>query len=81
MALRWLTHARYVGEHRIEIRFNTGESGVVDLSDQLGRPPFNGLHDPIEFERFKLNSWTVEWPNGADLAPEFLYERMTGPFS
>ncbi|WP_439651978.1 hypothetical protein [Membranihabitans maritimus] len=26
------------------------------------------------FKKFTLNSWTIEWPNGADVAPEFLYQ-------
>ena len=36
------------------------------------------LDEDIEyFKKFKLNTWTIEWPNGADLAPEFLYQLVT----
>lgn len=36
---------------------------------------FEPLKDPAFFRRVRLNpeTGTVEWPNGADLAPEFLY--------
>ena len=26
------------------------------------------------FKKFKLDSWTLTWPNESDFAPEFLYE-------
>jgi hypothetical protein len=34
---------------------------------------FDPLRDPSYFAQARLTEWTVEWPNGADFAPEFLY--------
>jgi hypothetical protein len=37
------------------------------------------LRDEKEFARFFLDEWpTLAWPCGFDVAPEALYERVTG---
>jgi Protein of unknown function (DUF2442) len=36
--------------------------------------PISILKDVKYFQRFFLDGWTVAWPNGADIAPEELYE-------
>lgn len=75
MKLIWITNAEYVGEYKIKIKFNTGEEGVVDLKNELDGLVFEPLKDLMYFKEFTLNEWTIEWPNGADMAPEFLYKR------
>jgi hypothetical protein len=39
---------------------------------------FEPLRDPARFREFRLDREmnTVVWPNGADLAPEFLYDSI-----
>jgi hypothetical protein len=34
---------------------------------------FEPLRDKDKFIQFGLNSWTIEWSNGADMSQEFLY--------
>jgi hypothetical protein len=50
----------------------------VDLADQLQGPVFEPLREESFFAaaRFDPEVGTVVWPNGADLAPEFLYARV-----
>jgi hypothetical protein len=50
----------------------------VDLSDRLFGEIFEPLKDPAFFRQFQVHPdlHTVSWPNGADFAPEFLYERL-----
>ena len=40
---------------------------------------FDPLKDPDAFKMFAINDdfKTLSWPNGADLAPEYLYRRVT----
>lgn len=72
----WIVKADYIKEYEIELEFNNGVSGMVDLKDDLDLPVFEPLKDISYFKNFKLNSWTIEWENGADFAPEFLYDKV-----
>ena len=69
----WITRATYVSDYKIFLEFNDGASGEVDLGSQLQEPIFQPLQKEEYFKSFKLGDWTVEWENGADFAPEFLY--------
>ncbi|MCA9189378.1 MAG: DUF2442 domain-containing protein [Pirellulaceae bacterium] len=66
--------ADYVEDYRICIRFNNGLSCEVDLSSSLDGPVFEPLRDLDYFRQFSLEGNTVSWPNGADFAPEYLYD-------
>lgn len=70
----WIKRADYVSDYKIEVEFNDGKTGCVDLKNQLQEPIFQPLREIEYFKSFKLNSWTLEWENGADFAPEFLYD-------
>ena len=71
--------ANYIGGYRIWVRFNDGSEGVVDLSDCLDGEVFEPLKDLNNFKAFRVDPdiETIVWDNGADLAPEFLYDKMT----
>ncbi|WP_162054820.1 DUF2442 domain-containing protein [Pontibacter pamirensis] len=71
----WITKAEYIRDYHIELEFNDGSSGIVDLTNELNKPIYKPLNDINYFKNFTLNSWTIEWENGADFAPEFLYAR------
>jgi hypothetical protein len=47
---------------------------VVDFKAWLRGPVFEPLKSPAYFRRFFLDGGTVAWPNGADIAPEALYQ-------
>lgn len=66
--------------YRLALRFNTGESGEVDLSGELDGEIFEPLRDPALFATAYQHPVmrTVAWANGADLAPEFLLSLLRG---
>ena len=76
-----LVEARYVRDYVIWLRWNDGSQGEVDLREELDGPIFEPLRDPTYFRRFTLSTemHTLVWPNGADLAPEFLREHTRVP--
>ena len=69
---------KYVREYVIWVRFNDGIDGEVDLSSELEGEVFGPLKDKVLFETIKVDPLlqTVVWDNGADLAPEFLYDNL-----
>ena len=69
--------ADYRDEFRIRLTFNDGTAETVDFSEWLEGPVFEPLQDVAYFRRFFLEGGTVSWPNGADIAPETLYEAAT----
>ena len=69
--------ARHLDGHRVWLRFDDGSEGEVDLAEDLDGEVFEPLRDPTYFARFSVDD-TLIWPNGADFAPEFLYERVVG---
>lgn len=69
-----VVQAEYRGGFRIRVTFNDGSQKTVDFEAWLHGPVFEPLRDPEYFKRFFLDGWTVAWPNGADIAPEALYE-------
>ena len=73
MNLIWVTNAEYKGDYVIEFTFNTKEIFSVNLKKYLDKDIFQKLKNKEYFKNFKINSWTIEWENGADFSPEFLY--------
>jgi hypothetical protein len=75
-----VTKARYEQGYKIWIEFNDGTSGIIDLSDVLWGPIFEPLKDIKLFKRFFISDilHTIAWENDADLAPEYLYEKLAG---
>ena len=72
-----ITKASYAGGYRIVVSFDDGTSAEVDLEGELWGEMFEPLRDPEQFRAFRLDPelHTIVWSNGADLAPEFLYEQ------
>jgi hypothetical protein len=76
-----LVEATPIAEHVVRLRFEDGASGEVDLSYLL---EYGGVFEPLRDDAFfgelraDPDAGTIVWPNGADVAPETLYERVRG---
>ena len=72
-----VTEAEYLGGFRLRLSFSDGATGVVDLQGRLDGPVFQPLNEPQAFRQFQLSDHTLVWPDGADLAPEYLHDLVT----
>jgi hypothetical protein len=72
------TAVEYLGDYRLFLAFNNGDSGEVDLSHRLQGDMFEPLRDKKLFATAYQHPImrTVAWANGADLAPEFLADLL-----
>lgn len=64
---------------RLRVTFVDGTEGEVDMHTFLSRPQLDGtlfaaLRDPRMFEQAHVVLGAVRWPNGADLAPDAMYD-------
>src|SRR5581483_11786361 len=66
----------YISDYRLRLEFSDGVVKEVDLSEELYGEVLEPLKDPGVFMQVEVNQETntIEWPNGADFAPEFLYK-------
>ena len=78
-----VTAAKYLGDYRVWLSFNDGAEGEADLSNRLHGPMFEQLRDKALFGQvaFDPEADTIVWPNGADLAPEYLRGLVKEPAS
>lgn len=70
--------AKHLHDYVIWLRLNNGAEGEIDLEPELEGEVFGPLRDEETFKRFRVDAelQTIVWENGADLAPEFLYDNM-----
>jgi hypothetical protein len=70
-----VTSATHLRNGQFEVTFNDGRHGVADLRGMLEGPIFDPLRDPEFMARGFVDpeTRTLSWPNGADVAPEYLY--------
>jgi hypothetical protein len=74
-----VVEARWVGGYRVYVRFDDDVEGEVDLASIV---TFEGIFAPLRsadrFAELRVDPdlGTIRWPNGADIAPETLYDAV-----
>ena len=67
----------YKNSYTYHVAFDDGTQGDVDFSKYLDKGPvFEPLRELEYFRKATIDGGTIAWPNGADIAPESLYEKI-----
>jgi hypothetical protein len=72
-----IIHVDVLHDHVVRLRFADGVDRTIDLGPYLHGPVFSDIRtNPAAFSSVEVdpNGGTIVWPNGADLAPDVLYE-------
>jgi hypothetical protein len=71
-----ITKVSYLQGYELELIFNHQETVQVDLEAELHGEIFEPLKSLTVFQQVAIDpeTHTIAWPNGADFAPEFLYQ-------
>ena len=63
--------------YKLDVEFEDGLKGTVSLRDRLFGPMFDRLRDEEFFAQVSVDEYgAICWPNGADLAPDALYQTL-----
>lgn len=73
-----VTRLDKLGGFRLRVRFSDGSEGVHDFASMVGEagPALEPLRDATYFARVFLEFGAPTWPNGFDIAPEWLRREM-----
>jgi hypothetical protein len=67
--------AQHVGDYNLKLLFNNGVEKIINLENELYGEIFEPLKDKEKFKNFIISHNTIEWENGADFDPEYLYAK------
>jgi hypothetical protein len=76
-----LTSVRAAPDARLCVTFIDGTAGEVHMRVFLSNPKLEGtvfeaLRDPAIFAQARIVLGAIQWPNGADLAPDAMYDAI-----
>jgi hypothetical protein len=73
----WLSvkHVQATDNYELILTFENSEKRCLDISQFFNIGRFTELKDINKFKKVRVAFDTIEWENGLDLDPEFLYEK------
>lgn len=77
--MKKISKVKVLPGYRLELQFDDGVSGIVDLSDHVGDGVFALWSDPLAFDRVRIgSSGELIWDDRIDLCPDALYLKVAG---
>ena len=62
-------------DYKLYLKFETGEEKIYDMKTWIENyATYRRLKDETYFRKVRTRGCTVEWENGEDVAPEYLYQ-------
>jgi hypothetical protein len=62
-------------DYQVYIEFDNNECGVLNVKPYLDFGVFKKIRDKNLFSQVRVSFDTIEWPDGIDLDPYFVYEK------
>jgi hypothetical protein len=76
--MRKVTKIKVLADYRVELQFDDGKGGVVDLSHLVGNGVFAAWTDEKAFQKVRIGeSGELVWEDQIDLCPDSLYLQAT----
>ena len=72
---RSVTDVKATDDFKLILRFDNAEQKTFDASCIIETGRFSELKDIRQFKKVRVSFDTVEWDNGLDLDPEYLYAK------
>ena len=77
--MRKISNVKVLPGYQLELEFDDGISGTVDLSENVGKGVFAVWRNPLVFEQVRIgSSGELVWGEQVDLCPDALYLKVTG---
>ena len=78
--MKRITAVKPLAGYKLDLSFDDGTRGIVDLSSELDKDLFASWKDPSHFESVRIthNGRSLEWSGGADLCADALYLEISG---
>ena len=72
---RSVTVVKATDDFKLILRFDNAEEKTFDASLIMSTGRFAELKDIQQFKKVRVSFDTIEWDNGLDLDPEYLYSK------
>lgn len=78
--MKRIVYIELLPDYRLQLRYEDGVEGVVDLSAEVGKGMFTAWQDPAHFASVQIvhHGRSLEWPGEVDLCADALYLEITG---
>jgi hypothetical protein len=75
--MKQVAAVRALPGYRLDVQFTDGARGVIDYTERLRGAMASPLRDPEKFAEVDVDSYGgICWPNGFDICPDTLYDRL-----
>lgn len=61
--------------YQIYVEFDNDECGILNMEPYLDFGIFSKIKDQSLFAKVRISFDTIEWGNGIDLDPQFVYDK------
>lgn len=69
-----IIEVKVLEDYKLYLMFETGEEKIFDMSELINASKmYLKLSNKSYFKNVKIRKDTLEWANGEDIAPEYLY--------